>query len=137
MLLKSSLSSGNLIRAINTYAVPVLTYTFGIVRWTQTDLDDLERNIRTMLTANKMLHPNSAIERQSLPRNVGGRGITNLAELHARQINNIKKYFMRRKDESRLHDIIVKTDKAYTAANLSCIGECKARGRTTTDRLEQ
>ena len=44
---------------------------------------------------------------------------------------------MRRKDESRLHDIIVKTDKAYTAANLSCIEEYKARGRTTTDRLEQ
>lgn len=68
---------------------------------------------------------------------MGGRGITNLAELHARQINIIKKYFMRKKDESRLHNIIFKTDKAYTAANLFSNEEYKVRDRTTKDRLEQ
>ena len=34
---------------------------------------------------------------------------------------------MRRKDESGFRDITVKTNKAYTAANLSCNEEYKAR----------
>ena len=32
----------NTIKAINTYATPVLIYGFGIVKWTPTDLENLQ-----------------------------------------------------------------------------------------------
>jgi hypothetical protein len=32
----------NKIKAINTYATPVLTFSFGIVKWTSTDLENLQ-----------------------------------------------------------------------------------------------
>ena len=34
-LLKTRLNNGNLTKAINIFAMPVLTYTFGITKWTQ------------------------------------------------------------------------------------------------------
>lgn len=42
-ILKSKLNAGSTIQAINTWAVPVVRYTAGIVKWTQTDLENLDR----------------------------------------------------------------------------------------------
>ena len=38
-LLKTKLNSKNLTKAINTYAIPMLTYSFGIIKWTHTDIE--------------------------------------------------------------------------------------------------
>jgi hypothetical protein len=37
-ILKSKLSGNNLIKAVNTYAVPLLTYSFGVIKWSKTNL---------------------------------------------------------------------------------------------------
>ena len=42
-ILKSKLNSGNIIKAINSWAVPVVRYTAGIIDWTQGELEDLDR----------------------------------------------------------------------------------------------
>lgn len=47
-LCKIKLNSGNLTRATNIFDIPVLTYSFGLLKWSHTDLDDLERIIRTV-----------------------------------------------------------------------------------------
>ena len=65
-LLKTNLNSRNLFKAINTYGVSSLTYYFGIVRWTKTDIDNLQRKARTLLTKANKHHPRSAIERTTL-----------------------------------------------------------------------
>jgi len=31
-----------MVKAINTYAIPVLNFSFGIVKWTPTDLENLQ-----------------------------------------------------------------------------------------------
>lgn len=36
---KMQLSSKNLFKALNTHAIPVLTYSFGVVRWSNTDIN--------------------------------------------------------------------------------------------------
>jgi hypothetical protein len=41
-LLKSKLNGNNL---INTYAVPLLTYSFGVIKWSKTNLQNI--NIKT------------------------------------------------------------------------------------------
>ena len=67
-VLKSKLYGGNSIRAINSWAVPVIRYTVGIVDWTQAELEDLDRKTRKLMTANHALHPQSDVDRLYLPR---------------------------------------------------------------------
>ena len=70
--MKSKLNGGNSIRAINSWAVPVIRYTAGIMDWTQAELEDLDRKTRKFMTANLTLHPQSDVDRLYLPRQTGG-----------------------------------------------------------------
>nr|CAH7762385.1 unnamed protein product [Callosobruchus chinensis] len=49
-LLKTKLNSRDLTKAINTFAIPVLTYSFGIIKWSHTDIENIHILIRTELT---------------------------------------------------------------------------------------
>ena len=56
-ILKTKLIGKNTIKAINTYAIPVLSFSFGIVKWTPTDLENLQTKARTLLTRYRFHHP--------------------------------------------------------------------------------
>ena len=49
--------------AINTLAVPVVTYSFNIINWTLKELAKLATKIRKFLTMYKMNHPKSDMDR--------------------------------------------------------------------------
>ena len=55
--LKSKLNGGNMLKAINTWAVSLMRYSAGIVEWTKADLDVTERKTRKFMTMYGMLHP--------------------------------------------------------------------------------
>jgi hypothetical protein len=74
-ILKTKLNGKNTMKAINTYATPVLTFSFGIVMWPPTDLEHLQTKTRTLLTRYRFHHPRAAKERLTLPRQIGGRGM--------------------------------------------------------------
>lgn len=114
---RSQLSGKKLIKAINTYAIPVLTYSFGIIKWTKTDINSLEINTRTILTKHNCLHPKSAIERMTLKRQNGGRGLINIQELWNKQINNLTKFFQQKARCSQIHKAITHNDKNFTPFN--------------------
>ena len=40
IILKAKLKGKNRIKSVNTYATPVLTFVFGIVKWTPKDLEN-------------------------------------------------------------------------------------------------
>jgi hypothetical protein len=114
-ILKSELLSKNKIKAINTWAIPLLTYSFGILKWTETELEDLNRKTRTICTEFRIHHPKSAVERFHLPRKLGGRGVLDIHYLGNKTVNALQKYFIER--ENRLHQELVKIDK-YTPLKL-------------------
>lgn len=116
-LLKSKLNSRNLTTAINSYAISALQYSFGIVKWTQTDLEAINRKIRTELTKYRKHHPKASVERVNLPREKGGRGIRDVVEACTQQIIGLRKFF--RHQNNKLHQAIVRTDTGYTPLNLS------------------
>lgn len=116
---KQQLSSKNLFKAINTYAVPILTYSFGVIKWTKTELKQLEIKTRTILTQNRHHHPKSAIERVCLSRKEGGRGLIDITQLHNKQVNAMKVFFYSKKEKSQLHKAVIQIDKKYTPLNLS------------------
>ncbi|KAL1446054.1 hypothetical protein WDU94_005517 [Cyamophila willieti] len=116
-LLNTYLNGRNMIDAINTWAVPSLTYSFGIVKWNETELEELDFMTRRLLCKFRMLHPKACIERLYLPRKEGGRGLVNIKLLCMKQELKMKERFQKCNDETMKK--IVQVDKKYTALNLS------------------
>ena len=109
--------------AINTYVTPVLTFSFAIVKWTPTDLENLQTKTRTLLTRYRFHHPRAAKERLTLPWQMDGRGLTDITRLHNKQVKVLKTYFLNKQATSPLHVAVVKTDDRYTPLDLLCANE--------------
>jgi len=56
------------IQAINTYAMPVITYTAVIIDWNKKEIQDLDRMSRKSMNMCGGLHPRPDIHRLYLPR---------------------------------------------------------------------
>ena len=67
-LLRLGLNSYNKRKATNSYAIPLLAYSFGLIKWSNTDLEGINRTIRTEMTKHRMHHRSLVIERIVLPR---------------------------------------------------------------------
>ena len=79
-ILKTKLNGGNSIQAINSWAVPVIRYTAGVIDWTRLELDDLDRKTRKLMTIHHAVHPQSDVDRLYLPRQRGGRGLLQIRQ---------------------------------------------------------
>lgn len=64
--------------AINEYVTPVLTYTFGIVNWTEQEIKDADITVRKMLNIHRMFEIRSDVDRLYTPRKMGGRGLVSV-----------------------------------------------------------
>jgi len=93
-ILKTKLNGKNTIKAISTYATPVLTFSFGIVKWTRTDLEELQTKMRMLLTRYRFHHPRAAKERLTPLRQMGGRGLIDITQLHDKQVKFLQTYLL-------------------------------------------
>ena len=98
MVLKSQLNSANKLEAINTLAVPVVTYSFSIINWTLQELAKLDTKTRNFLTMYKMHHPKSDVDRLYLLRNEGGGGLIQLELSYKSTTIGLDKYFQKTQD---------------------------------------
>ena len=57
MVLRTKMYDRNKILAINGFALPVLTYCFGVIHWQTTDLQQLDRWTRKLLSMYNVHHP--------------------------------------------------------------------------------
>lgn len=130
----SKLNGRNIVKAINTFAIPLLIYTFGIISWSSTDLDNLDMKIRTIMTKHKHHHPRASVERMNIPRRLGGRGILNIRILHDTQIKKLVKYFKTKATTSALYRGVINADDNLTPLNLKNDIQSHA---TTIDNLIQ
>jgi len=78
MILKTELNAANRFEAINTLAIPVVTYSFNIIDWKMSEIKRLDTKTRKLLTLSKMHHTKADVDRLYLPRNAGGRGLIQL-----------------------------------------------------------
>lgn len=63
-------------------------------------------------------HPRACIQRQTLPRSEGGRGIIDIRNLHNKQIQSLRHYFHEKAKTSTIYKEIVNTDSKLTPLNL-------------------
>ena len=120
-ILKSHLHAKNMFQALNTYAIPLLSYSFGVIKWPDTDLQAANRLARTQLTKYRKMHPKSCKERVNLKREDGGRGLRDVGDLNHSQVVRLRKYF--RDKNHPLHRAVVKADRGYTPLNLATCHE--------------
>jgi hypothetical protein len=79
-VLESKLNGGNVVKAMNTWAVAAVRYTAGILDWTVDELKDMDRKTRKLMTMNRALHPKADVDRLYVRRNEGGRGMVSIEE---------------------------------------------------------
>jgi hypothetical protein len=108
----------NKIKAINMYAIPILTYSFGIISWSVMDLESLEQLVQKTLTNHCVCHPKSAVERITILQHLGGLGIINIKQLHNNQIEKVRDYF-KSKSEIPIFNALCTIGKNYTPLKLS------------------
>ena len=75
LILKSKLNGRNKIMARNTWAVSILRYGAGILKWNKNKLQEMDRKTRKLMIMNKELHPRSDVARLYVSRKNGGRGL--------------------------------------------------------------
>ncbi|KAI5713836.1 hypothetical protein M8J76_006261 [Diaphorina citri] len=93
-VMETELNAKNKIQAINAWAIPFLMYTFGIISWSNTDLENLNRKVRMAMKNFRSHHIHSATERLYLPRKDGGRGLLDLQMLYSKQMQKFRNYFI-------------------------------------------
>lgn len=79
-ILKSKLNSGNLVKAINTWAVSLVRYGGGVIDWNQQELENLDRRTRKMMHAYGAVHPRADVDRLYVRREEGGRGLMSILD---------------------------------------------------------
>lgn len=68
----SRLYAGNLIMAVNVWAVSVVRYTAGVLDWSARDLKEMDIKTRILLTVNGAFHMRSNVGMLYMKRKVGG-----------------------------------------------------------------
>ena len=91
-VMKSKLNGGNVIKAINTWAIPLIRYGAGIIDWTKNEIDEIDRKTRKMLNMYGGLHPKSNVDRLYLKRENGGRGLISVGDFIINERNNLGLY---------------------------------------------
>ena len=109
LILKSELNSANKMGAINTLAVPVVTYSFNIINWTIADIHRLDRKTRKLLTIHRMHHPKADVHRIYLPRKEGGRGLIQILAAYKTSTIGLEVYL--REKEDRFIKAVYKHEK--------------------------
>ena len=62
-LLETKLSGRNLIKGINTWAVPFVRYSGPFLKWTRDELKQMDQRTRKLMTMHKALHPRDDVDR--------------------------------------------------------------------------
>ena len=68
LVLKSKLNEKTKITAINAWAVAVFRYGAGILQWKESELKDVDRKSRKIMTIYGALHPKSDVDRLYIKR---------------------------------------------------------------------
>ena len=89
-VLKSKLNGGNLVRG----AVPLLRYSAAFVSSKKSELQAIDKLAKTrkLFTIYRALHPKSDVDRLSIPRKEGGRGLISIEDCNELAIRGLEVY---------------------------------------------
>lgn len=98
-ILGTELNATNKIKAINTLAVPLMTYSFGIVDWPRSELGKVDCKTRKLLTISGLHHPKADVHRLYIKRRNGGRGLIEIESAFNSAITSLSNYIALNRDK--------------------------------------
>lgn len=142
-ILKSELTGKNKFTAIASLAHPVLAYSFGVVEWKKSEIQQLDVKTRKLLTLHNLHHPKADVDRLYTSRVRGGRGLVSIEQTYKvtmvglayyvkNKMNDALINMLRTHEESRVDQKTtiergLKYAKAYNLGNFvipqSCVGK--------------
>ena len=99
IILKNEINTNNTIDAIRTYAMLVMRYRFGILKWTVAELRTIDRKVRKILTKGKIHHPKSNTHRLYMSRKEGARGLIGAFDCHGQECTALATYLENSEDD--------------------------------------
>ena len=95
-LLETKLSSWNLIKGTNTWAVPLFRYSGHFLKLTRDELKQMDQRTRERMTMHKALHPRDDVDRLYVSRKEGGRGLVSIEDSVDTSIHQLENYIEKR-----------------------------------------
>ena len=127
--IRKLLNSRNLIKGINTWAVPLVRYSGPFLKWTRDKLKQMDQRTRELMTMHKALHPRHDVDRLYVSRKEGGRGLASIED-------NVDASIQRLEDYIQKHDggliTAIRNDSGNTVDNRMAITRETKMGRKTT-----
>ena len=102
-LLETKLHCRNLIKGINTWAVPLVRYSGPFLKWSREELQQMDPRTRKPMMMHKALHSRNNTYRLYVSRKEGRRGLTSIQD-------SVDAWIQQLKD-----DIIPRRGKLFTA----------------------
>ena len=91
-LLETKLYSRNLIKGINTRAVPLVRYSGHFLKWTKEELEQMDQRTRKLMTMHKALCPRDDVDRLYVSKKEGRRGLTSTEDSIYISIQRLEDY---------------------------------------------
>ena len=79
-LLETKLSSRNLIKGINNWAVLLVRYSGPFPKWTREELKQMDQRTRKLMTMHKALPTRNEVDRLYVSRKEGGGGLSSIED---------------------------------------------------------
>ena len=116
--------------AISILALPEITYSFDIVNWNLEEIKRIDRNIRKLMTLNRMHHTKTDVSSMFIPRKEGGRGMTNLEMVYNTTVIGLNSYLqlsgdrmlqavLQHEKKNKLHSVVKESRKFKFQLNMA------------------
>ena len=144
----SELNVKNKVIAHNSFAVPFLTPTIGILDWSLAEMENVDKKTRRILCMTGNFHWNSDVNRLYLKRTEKGRGLKSFEETYISRIVSLKRHIERDRDKNHYlenvyhheKDRIMRPRNEYEKLYLveHTEGEnTRQTSKTTSDKIKQ
>ena len=98
-LLETKFSSRNLIKGINTWAVPLVRYSGPFLKCTRHELKQMDQRTRKLMTMHKALHPRDDVGRLHVSSKEGGIGLASIEDSVDASIQRLEDYIEKKTNE--------------------------------------
>ena len=110
----SELYSNNKVIVYNTFAIPVLTPTFGIIKWKKDELEQMGVKTRKILSCNGSFHENSDVDRPytRLDKDKGGRGLNSIADVYIAKITSVSRHLIEKSPTNKYLNLVLNHEQS-------------------------
>ena len=97
--------------AHNTFALPTITATVGILEWSIKEINDIDIKTRKILTMTGSLHPNSDVDKLYINRKEGGRGLKSVQILFESRVVALRQHLTQIASRSNILKFVYESEQ--------------------------